>query len=351
MTPVLTTPRLSVILVNYATWEDTARLIGELPRSDDVEVVVVDNHSPRHRQLGQLRRRPGVSLRRWGRNRGFGRAVNEGVRLSRGEWLLLLNPDMSVPTDFLDSVLRLTTRLTPNVGIVGFRLENSDGSPQPSVGRDVTFLGTLIGLLRPRTWRKYRCPQPERACDVTWLSGCCLLIRKDCFTALQGFDPRFFLYYEDVDLCRRARQMGWTVRFEPAVSLRHHRPLHIRTVAPHIRLFARHALLTYAAKHWWGWQMGMLAVLIWIEALLRRRGRGRTATVFRILAEIASHMFRGHDQLAVQSVARVARQEERRLETRTVHRHSQPQLRRSAHRVSEERTPILPGQHADHRGG
>src|SRR5262249_20483203 len=93
-------PSLSVVLVNYHQWRLTAGVIAQLRRSHSFrkggsEVVVVDNHSPPHQLLPRLRRLEGVSLRRWGRNRGFAFAVNEGVRLGRGDWLLLLNPDVS----------------------------------------------------------------------------------------------------------------------------------------------------------------------------------------------------------------------------------------------------------------
>src|SRR5947207_7611948 len=77
-----------------------------------VEVVVVDNHSPAHVLARRLRRWRGVSLRRCGRNRGFARAVNEGCRLSQGQWILLLNPDISVSPDFLDGVLALMERFS-----------------------------------------------------------------------------------------------------------------------------------------------------------------------------------------------------------------------------------------------
>ena len=80
-------------------------------------------------------RRSGVSLRRWERNRGFARAVNEGCRLSEGEWVLLLNPDISVTPSFLDEVLTMLSHLVeeqPKAGIVGFQLRNSDGSRQLS---------------------------------------------------------------------------------------------------------------------------------------------------------------------------------------------------------------------------
>jgi N-acetylglucosaminyl-diphospho-decaprenol L-rhamnosyltransferase len=109
-------PRLSVVIVNYRQWENTSALVHGVrntpaARCGEVEVMVVDNHSPPHRLMRQLRRWPEVSLRRWGRNRGFARAVNEGCRLSRGEWFLLLNPDVSVTPEFIQGVLDLAERL------------------------------------------------------------------------------------------------------------------------------------------------------------------------------------------------------------------------------------------------
>ena len=97
---VSATPRLSVVIVNYGQWEATAQLVRQVrgidrARRPEVEVLVVDNHSPPHRLLGKLRRARGVSVRRWARNRGYGRAVNEGCRLSQGNWVLVLNPDVT----------------------------------------------------------------------------------------------------------------------------------------------------------------------------------------------------------------------------------------------------------------
>src|SRR5438067_1649900 len=88
---------LSVVIVNYRQWRNTARLARQLldsaaDRAGAAEVVIVDNHSPTHPLLRKLRRTEGVSLRRFGRNHGFAWGVNEGCRLSRGAWFLLLNP-------------------------------------------------------------------------------------------------------------------------------------------------------------------------------------------------------------------------------------------------------------------
>src|SRR5205085_6392608 len=109
-------PRLSIVVVNYRQWDKTHEMVRQLLatvplRSGDAEIVIVDNHSPAHPVARKLRRLPEVALRRWDRNRGFARAVNEGCRLSRGDWFLLLNPDMTLSEEFLDGVLGLADRL------------------------------------------------------------------------------------------------------------------------------------------------------------------------------------------------------------------------------------------------
>lgn len=271
-------PRLSVVIVNYRQWENTAALVRQLRgtaamRRGALEIVIVDNHSPPHNVIGKLRRCPGVSLRRWGRNHGFARAVNEGCRLSRGEWLLLLNPDMSITRRFVDGVMRLADQFSadePRAGLVGFHLRNSDGTRQLSSGPFPSLPATLSGLALPRSRRKYTDSFPHRRCRVPWVTGCCLLVRHDCWRDLRGFAEDFFLYYEDVDLCRRARGRGWSVWYEPALQAVHHHPIHARAVSPALRLVTRHSLLTYGARHWPAWQFQVLAGIVRVEAWARR---------------------------------------------------------------------------------
>jgi GT2 family glycosyltransferase len=105
-----------VVIVNYRQWDKTEELVRHLQNSacvkrGDVEIVIVDNHSPKHPVIKRLRRQPNVSLRRWPSNRGFARAVNEGCRLSQGDWFLLLNPDTTPSEDFLDGVAAMLGRL------------------------------------------------------------------------------------------------------------------------------------------------------------------------------------------------------------------------------------------------
>ncbi len=323
------------MVVNYHSWPDTADLVRQLrtascSRRGSAEVVIVDNHSPLERTAQRLRRLAGVSLRRLGRNHGFARAVNEAWRLSRGEWLLLLNPDVTLGPGFLDDVLALLTRLqfdpTP-VGIVGFHLLNPDGSRQLSSGPFPSLLSTLTRLLLPRSRRKYQDIPTDQRRAVDWVTGCCLLVRRSCLEQLGGFDPDFFLYYEDVDLCRRARQAGWTVAFEPALSVIHHRPLHARPVSAHLRLITRHALLTYARKHWPRWQFRLLGGLVRIEAWCRSlwarwHGQPETATTFARLGRIASELIQGRPERAERQLRLVVRRQEDRLGTLAVDCHS-----------------------------
>jgi N-acetylglucosaminyl-diphospho-decaprenol L-rhamnosyltransferase len=315
--PATGLPRLSVVVVNYRQWDRTVELVRQLlaapcVRRGDVEVVIVDNHSPPHPAVRRLRRHAGVSVRRWGSNRGFARAVNEGCRLSQGEWFLLLNPDTTLAEGFLDGVLDLADGLSahdPRAGIVGFHLRNPDGSQQLSTGPFPTLASTLGRLLLPRRRRKYQTPRATERCRVPWVTGCCLLLRRACLQQLGGLDEEFFLYYEDVDLCLRAREQGWSVWYEPNLAVVHHHPLHCRPVPAVLRLVTRHSLLTYAAKHWPGWQFRLLGRIIRTEALARRlrawcEGDAPQARVFAELGTLAAELCRGERRLAQERIRR-----------------------------------------------
>jgi N-acetylglucosaminyl-diphospho-decaprenol L-rhamnosyltransferase len=370
-------PTLSVIVVNYCQWHGTAGLVRNLTAtSRAVEVVLVDNHSPGHPLVRRLRRWPGVSLRRWRRNQGFARAVNEGFRLSRGDWLLLLNPDVTLPANFADSLLALiqdNAARDPRAGIIGLQLRNADGSVQGSWGRFPTLVSSVARLVLPRSRRKYQ-PPGQRGRAVDWVTGCCLLVRRDCLQQLRGLDEAFFLYYEDVDLCRRARQQGWAVWYEPRLAVVHHRPLHSRPVGPLLRLLTRHALLTYAARHWPYWQRLLLTGLVGIESLLRRawtawHGDQAGAALFGQLALLALDMVQDRRQAAHLRLRQVLRQHGPMLATvvedappeygeilrkeaagEASDRDSQPQSARPSRRLSAERLPLGPGGN-DHPGG
>jgi N-acetylglucosaminyl-diphospho-decaprenol L-rhamnosyltransferase len=313
-------PRLSVVVVNYRQWERTADLVRQLlatagARHGDVEIVIVDNHSPPHPIARRLRRLPGVSVRRWESNRGFARAVNEGCRLSQGEWFLLLNPDTTLADGFLDGVLGLADQLAaaePKAGIVGFHLHNTDGTRQLSAGPFPALASTLCRLALPRSRRKYQTPRAPERCRVPWVTGCCLLLRRACLQELGGLDEDFFLYYEDVDLCLRARQHGWSVWYEPNLAVVHHNPLHRRTVPAVLRMVTRHSLLTYATKHWPRWQFRLLCRIVRTEAAARRlwawwASDAPQGRVFAEMSALAAELARGEQAAAQDRITRAIR--------------------------------------------
>ena len=307
-------PSLAVVVVNFCQWRNTARLAAQLAdsaafRAGRAEVVVVDNHSPGHPVARQLRRR-GITVVRNGANVGFARAVNRGVRVTDAEWILLLNPDVTVPPGFLDRVLSAANKAGPRDGVVGFRLVNRDGSPQASCGEFPTLAGTARGLASPRAVRKgVPLPGRERR-PVDWVTGGCLLARRACLDELGGLDEQFFLYYEDVDLCRRAAQVRWGVWFDPSASATHHWPLHARQVPAPLRLVTRHALLTYARAHWRPWQVRALGAVVWLEALARqwRTSDRDSAASFVRLRALVGELRRGDRAAEAQAIRFAAAQ-------------------------------------------
>lgn len=313
------TPQLSVVIVNFCQWKNTARLTKQLRRSEAVrrgaaEVVIVDNRSPADRISHKLRKLSGVSVFQNAENRGFSKAVNRGSRASRGEWVLLLNPDVTVPDGFLDEVLDAAQRWPdrdPNAGVIGFQLRNRDGTKQASCGPFPTLLGTVGGLLLPRSRRKTRHhPLADRRA-VPWVTGGCLLVRRDCFAELGGLDEAYFLYYEDVDFCQRARGAGWTVWYEPDLRVTHHFPIHTREVPPPLRLVTRHALLTYGRKHWPRWQSKVLEGLVWVEAgarelMANRRGDREAGAGYRELRKLVGDVAHGRSEAVAERIRSAA---------------------------------------------
>ncbi|MBN9120175.1 MAG: glycosyltransferase [Planctomycetes bacterium] len=305
---------LAVVVVNFCQWKNTARLVRQLRRSVAVrsgaaEIRIVDNGSPAHPLAARVDRLRGVSVRRFDRNLGFAAAVNRGCRLAAGPWVLLLNPDVTVPDGFLDDVLARLAKsdVSSEVGVIGFRLLNRDGTPQPSAGPFPTFARTLAGLFLPRARRKCQANHGDARREVEWATGGCLLVRRECFEQLGGLDESFFLYYEDVDFCRRAAASGWAVWFDPSLEVTHHWPLHARPVPPPLRLITRHALLTYARRHWPRWQSRALNGVVWAEAGVRQlwaaaRGRTVAARCFGHLRKLVADVAGGRDDEAADRI-------------------------------------------------
>jgi GT2 family glycosyltransferase len=221
--------KFSVVVVNYRCWPLTLRCLRSLGETGygGFEVVVVDNDE----EPGDVPALPeGVRLIQPGKNLGFGGACNLGIGASTGEHVVLLNPDATVSGDFFEG-LEAFLDGQPRAGVVGTRILDADGGLQLSARREVSFVSGLFGRtsLLTRLFPKsslVRGQFPAVAAagapvEVDWVSGACMALRRRMLDEIGPFDTRFFMYFEDADLCKRAREAGWRVFYLPAVEVRH----------------------------------------------------------------------------------------------------------------------------------
>jgi GT2 family glycosyltransferase len=224
--------KLSVIILSWNDLKvipDCLQSIYSTTHKTDFEVIVSDNGSTDGSIEFIRKNYPQVRLIENGRNLRFAKANNVGIRASRGEYVLILNPDTIIHDRTLDEAVRMADQ-KPEVGAFGCRVLNVDGSYQESAWPFRSIRGEWITALylRPLAYLSnwfvsdvYTGWRGERQRTVDWVSGCFILIRADLLTRLGGFDERFFYYYEDMDLCRRVRQAGYEVLYICEVTITH----------------------------------------------------------------------------------------------------------------------------------
>jgi N-acetylglucosaminyl-diphospho-decaprenol L-rhamnosyltransferase len=219
---------LSVVIVSFNAREHLERCLAAVAGGEH-EVVVVDNASSDGSRALVRERFPSVRLVELAENIGFGAANNVGAEAGSGRWLLLLNSD-AWPVD--DAIERLMSfaEAYPRAGIVGPRLRNVDGSLQPSVrgyptlwriATEYLFLRRLAP--RSRALNAFYGGGFDHASvrEVEVLKGAVLLARREAYEAVGGFDPAYFMYGEEMDLCYRIRKAGWAVVFDPDAEFVH----------------------------------------------------------------------------------------------------------------------------------
>jgi GT2 family glycosyltransferase len=303
---------ITAVIVNYNAWADVAGLVGSLACTPEVasgrcEVVVVDNASDGPVPEPLRRPLPGVRLVARRDNGGFAVGVNAGWHVSISPWLLLINPDVVVSDGWLGRVLERVgsyeaagTAAANAPGVVGFALRNQDGTRQPSVGVFPSLGRAVWEQLIPRSRRKYQAVWRHRAGPADWVTGACLLVNARLLEALGGLDEDFFLYYEEVALCRSARRLGWRVEYDPdrAVEVVHLRPLQNRAVSQRVRVITRHSKLLYFRKHLPRWQFLGLCAIVAAESGVRGGwarllGRSEEARSWRTVARVERDLRKG----------------------------------------------------------
>jgi hypothetical protein len=257
----MTPPAVSAILVNYNAGPELRRALESIAselEGQSWEALVIDNASADGSQavVGQFA--PEARLIQNASNVGFARAVNQGLAASSGQLVLIMNPDCRLERGAM-SALRVELSRHADCAIAGPQVLNPDGSLQGSARGDPDMLTGLFGRAQPlRRWLRWlpvarrnviTPDQAGRAPSITvdWISGACMLARRAALVKVGGFDERYFLYWEDADLCRRLRSIGYHARYVPGATAIHQVGQSSRTARRSaVRAFHHSAYLYYA---------------------------------------------------------------------------------------------------------
>ncbi|HSE93945.1 MAG TPA: glycosyltransferase family 2 protein [Methylomirabilota bacterium] len=272
---------LSIVIVTWNARDAVARCLDALaaaPPAEPHDITVVDNASTDGVPAMVRGRFPSVRLIETGTNLGFAAAANRGARVSSRDLVLLLNPDTIVPAGAVDALIgRLRER--PDVAAIGPRIVDADGHPEWSWGDDLTPLAEARRRLLEAAVerdvpgarvRLARLTGSER--EVDWLTGACLLVRRDDAERTGFFDEGYFLYCEDADFCRALRARGRRVLFSPVATVTHHRGRSAAAAGGRAREAWRASRLRYYARYAPRW---LPLLRLW------QRARGRPSAAVR----------------------------------------------------------------------
>jgi N-acetylglucosaminyl-diphospho-decaprenol L-rhamnosyltransferase len=286
---------VTVIVVSFNTRELTLaalRTLFDTTRQTPIHVVVFDNDSQDGSAAAVADAFPQVELIRSGENLGFARANNVVAAVARTEWLLLLNPDTECHPGAVDNLMRFA-RETPRAGIWGGRTVFPDGALNiASCWNRITLwsvfcrasgLSALLPsseLFNPEAMGGW---QRDTVRQVDIVVGCFLLIRKELWDRLGGFDLKYFMYGEEADLCLRVAALGYRPMITPEAQI-----MHIVGAASsqssRKKILVHKARVTLMRDHWPAWQVPLGRALMWLGAGLRAAAemlRGRQGLTHR----------------------------------------------------------------------
>jgi len=217
------TPDISVIIVNYndrihlkGCLSSLKETVGEIPS----EIVIIDNQSTDGTPEWIRAHAPGVRLIVNTENVGFARANNQGISESRGKYILFLNTDTVLEPQAVALLLE-ELRSNKNVGAVGPALLHEEKEYQVSFGKSVNFFREVVQKLVLNPFYRFRLKRGPNKRRVGWLSAACLITRRDILDEVGYFDENFFLFFEDIDLCRRIRERGYELLYLPQARVYH----------------------------------------------------------------------------------------------------------------------------------
>jgi N-acetylglucosaminyl-diphospho-decaprenol L-rhamnosyltransferase len=249
---------LAVVIVNHNAGDFLPRCLESVFAASGgmaTDVVVVDNGS-RDGSAGAVAAHPRARLIENEANLGFAAGANVGIRATEAPYVLLLNPDAEIIAGTLAALVKVAEE-RPDVGAVGALVRNPDRTIQPSarrVPRTVeAMVHAFVGPVTPdnRWTRAYTMADWDRASEreVEWISGSAMLLRRRALHEVGVFDEGYFMYVEDVDLCTRLRQAGWTVLFSPELEVVHEIGVSARGQSRRMAREHSRSIYRYFAKH------------------------------------------------------------------------------------------------------
>jgi N-acetylglucosaminyl-diphospho-decaprenol L-rhamnosyltransferase len=220
----------AAVIVNYNAGDLLVRSIDALLAAPDApaQIVVVDNDSRDGSAEAVVNRYQSVVVIPVGANLGYARAANLGIAATDADVVAVLNPDTEIRSGAAAALVGRLER-EPDLAAVGPRIVNPDGSTYPSA-RSIPSIADTVGhgvfglwwSSNPFTARyRHLAADAESPRDVDWLSGSAVWLRRRALDEVGGWDERYFMYVEDVDLCWRLTQGGWRVSYEPAGTVMH----------------------------------------------------------------------------------------------------------------------------------
>lgn len=224
---------ISIIIINWNTrrlLDDCLASIFREIKDVPFKVFVVDNASSDGSAEMVKEKYPDVRLIENKENRGFAAAVNLALREAQGEYILILNPDTVIKNGAINKALDILSK-RPEVGILGPKTYNKDGTVQKTVRRDPTlaavfFIATKLQRIFPtvRALKNYYYQDFDYSHEtyVPQVQGSFMLVRRELFEKLGNFDEKFFLWFEEVDFCLRARNAEWKILYSPVPEIIHY---------------------------------------------------------------------------------------------------------------------------------
>jgi len=226
--------KLSIIIVSWNTQELLKKCLETIlnyGKNIDYQLIIVDNNSKDKSQellskLMILNNKIEPIFNK--KNFGFAKAVNQGLKRSRSEYILLLNPDTQIKSDTLGKSIEFMEQ-NQHCGVMGGKILNFDGSIQPSVRKFPSLWSQLFILLKVHQFLKPNSIKDyfafnfdyNKVQQVDQVMGAFFLIRKKILEIVGYFDERFFIWFEEVDFCRRAQNANWLIFYNPEAEILH----------------------------------------------------------------------------------------------------------------------------------